>query len=241
MIKLNSPRITRKQWAALGALLLPVLLISVFFMTQYLQLVLGMSPLRAGFALLPGIALSVVGSLLAVRLIRRVRLAELLGAAILATSLGYLLMVLLPAQDGVWLVVVAFMVVGLGAGITETATNDTIMNSVAPENAGAASAISETGYELGAAMGTAILGSVLTAATGGKVDLAGIPESIVDTVRDTLGGALSVANELPVEQGIALQESAAHAFTFGVQVTSVVGAAILVFAAVRAWWVLSRR
>ncbi|MFI0466308.1 MFS transporter [Saccharopolyspora sp. 5N102] len=213
----------------------------LFFMTQYLQLVLGMSPLRAGLALLPGIALSVLGSLVAVRLIRRVRLAELLGAAILATALGYLLMVLLPAEGGTWLVVVAFMVVGLGAGITETATNDTIMNSVAPENAGAASAISETGYELGAAMGTAILGSVLTAAYRGRVDVAGIPESIVDTVRDTLGGALSAAAELPVEQGIALRESAAHAFTFGVHITSAVGAVILAYAAVQAWWVLTRR
>ncbi|MER6990017.1 MFS transporter [Saccharopolyspora hirsuta] len=213
----------------------------LFFMTQYLQLVLGMTPLRAGLALLPGIALSVVGSLVAVRLIRRVRLAELLGAAMLATALGYLLMVLLPPQDGAWLVVVAFMVVGIGAGITETATNDTIMNTVAPENAGAASAISETGYELGAALGTAVLGSVVTAAYRGRVDVTGMPESIVDAARDTLGGALSVAGELPVEQAAALRDSAAHAFTFGVHVTSVVGAVILAFAAFQAWWVLSRR
>lgn len=213
----------------------------LFFMTQYLQLVLGMTPLRAGLALLPGIGLSVVGSLVAVRLIRRVRLAELLGAAMFATALGYLLMVLLPSEGGVWLVVVAFMIVGIGAGITETATNDTIMNTVAPENAGAASAISETGYELGAALGTAVLGSVVTAAYRGHVDVTGLPESIVDTARDTLGGALSVAGDLPVAQAVALRDSAAHAFTYGVHVTSVVGAAVLAFAAFQAWWVLSRR
>ncbi|GAA2784226.1 MFS transporter [Saccharopolyspora taberi] len=212
----------------------------LFFMTQYLQLVLGMSPLESGLALLPGVALSVAGSLLAARLVRRIRLAELLGAAILVTAFGYLLMVLLPARDGGWLLAVAFMVVGFSAGITETATNDTILSSVAPENAGAASAISETGYELGAALGTTILGSALTAAYRGRIDLTGIPESIVDTARDTLGGALAVAGELPAEQADALRESAAHAFTFGVHVTSVLGAAILVFAAAQAWWVLRR-
>ncbi|MER7082904.1 MFS transporter, DHA2 family, multidrug resistance protein [Saccharopolyspora kobensis] len=213
----------------------------LFFMTQYLQLVLGMSPLRAGLALLPGIGLSVVGSLVAVRLIRRVRLAELLGAAMFATGLGYLLMVLLPSEGSAWLVVVAFMIVGVSAGITETATNDTIMNTVAPENAGAASAISETGYELGAALGTAVLGSVVTAAYRSHVDVTGLPESIVDAAQDTLGGALAVAGELPLEQAVALRDSAAHAFTHGVHVTSVVGAVVLAFAAFQAWWVLSRR
>ena len=214
---------------------------ALFFMTQYLQLVLGMTPLRSGLALLPGVALSVVGSLLAVRLVRRVRLADLLGAAITATAFGYLLMALLPARDGTWLVVVAFMVVGLGAGITETATNDTILSSVAPANAGAASAISETGYELGAALGTAVLGSALTAAYRGRIDLTGFPESIVDTARDTLGGALAAAGALPAAQADALRESAVHAFTFGVHVTSVLGALILAFAAAQAWFVLRRR
>lgn len=225
---------------ASNLLAVSVMVGGLFFTTQYLQLVLDMTPLRAGVALLPGIMLSVAGSLLAVRLIRRVRLADLLGATILATALGYLLMVLVSPQNGAWLVV-AFMIVSFGAGIAETTTNDAIMNSVAPENAGAASAISETGYELGAALGVAVLGSVATAAYRGRIDLTGIPESIVDTARDTLGGALAVARELPAAQGQALRESAAHAFTFGVHVTSVLGAAILAFAAFQAWWILSRR
>ncbi|QUH00098.1 MFS transporter [Saccharopolyspora erythraea] len=213
---------------------------ALFFMTQYLQLVLGMSPLRAGVALLPGIGLSVVGSLLTARLIRRVRLAELLGAAIMATALGYLLLVLLPVRDGGWIVVVAFMVVGLGAGVTETATNDAILGSVPQANAGAASAISETGYELGAALGTAILGSTLTAAYRGGLDLTGVPRSMVDAAEDTLGGALAAAAELPAAQAGLVRESAFAAFTSGVHVTSVLGAAVLAYAAVQAWWILRR-
>lgn len=212
----------------------------LFFMTQYLQLVLGMNTLNAGVALVPGIALSVVGSLLAIGLLRRLPLSRLLGTSILVMALGYASLVLLPQEGGLWLLVTGFLLVGAGAGVTETATNDTIMNSVSAENAGSASAISETGYELGAALGTAVLGSVLTAAYRGHLDIAGLPPAAAESARETLGAALGAAAELPAHQAAMLRESAVTAFTSGIHLTSAVGAAILLYAAVQAWWLLRR-
>src|SRR5699024_7804641 len=136
--------------------------------------------------------------------------------------------------------VTAFLLVGMGTGITETSTNDTIMGSVSAENAGAASAISETGYELGAALGTAVLGSVLTAAYRANLDLTGLWSSGAESARETLGGALTTANQLPAPQGSALRDSAVTAFTSGIHVTSAVSVVILCYTAAQAWWVLRR-
>ncbi|WP_433871321.1 MFS transporter [Saccharopolyspora sp. CA-218241] len=205
----------------------------LFFLTQHLQLVLGMSPLLAGLALLPGVLLTMAGSALAVPLLRRVRLADLLGCSLVCTAVGCLLLVGLRPEGGPWLLVAAFMVIGLGAGVTETATNDRIVSTVPPNRAGAASAISETAYELGAALGVAVLGTVLTTAYR-----AGLPEEVLPVAGETLGGALATAAELPGDGGAALRETAVAAFTSGVHLTSLIGVAFLAIAAAQAWWAL---
>ncbi|WP_182546028.1 MFS transporter [Halosaccharopolyspora lacisalsi] len=214
----------------------------LFFITQYLQLVLNLNPLEAGLVLLPGLVLSIPASLVTVRLLRRIRLAELVGASMLCSTLGYLVMTLLPVDGGIGLVVIAFVLTGTGAGIAETATNDVIMSAVPASKAGGASAISETGYELGAAMGTAILGSFLNLIyrSGFGSAPADVTESAQETAHDTLGGAMAVAADLPPAQASALREAAVHAFTHGVHLTSLLGAAIMSYAALQAWWVLRR-
>ena len=215
---------------------------SLFFMTQYLQLVLGLSPLRAGVALLPGLALSITASLLAGRVLRRAPLSALLTSALLCAAAGYAIMALLPEHDGAGLMIAAFAVVGAGMGAIETTTNDTIMSTVAPSNAGAASAISETGYELGASLGTAVLGSVLTATYSSNLMLPpDTSSSTVDTARNALGNALAVADELPAEQSESLRTAALHAFVGAVHTTSLLGAAILACTAARAWYALCKR
>jgi DHA2 family multidrug resistance protein-like MFS transporter len=121
-----------------------------------------------------------------------------------------------------------------------TLATDLVVGAAPPERAGAASAISETGAELGGALGVAILGTVGTAVyrsdMGDSVP-AGVPPTAAETARDTLGGATDVAAELPEALGAALLEAARDAFTQGLQLAalaaSVVVAAVAVISAVR--------
>ncbi|PDP88590.1 MFS transporter [Glycomyces fuscus] len=215
---------------------------SLFFLTQYLQLVLGVSPMRAGFVLLPGLVLSVLAGLVAVRLSRRLSLAAVVGGSLLVTATGFAVLVFAPQGDvvtGVVLVATGFALIATGAGFAETLTNGAIMSSAPPQRAGAASAISETAYELGAALGVAVLGSVLTASYRTNLTaVEGVPSGAVDAARETLGGAANAATEVGGPAGDALMGAARTAFTDGMHLTSVIAVVIVLAAAAQAWVLL---
>jgi MFS transporter, DHA2 family, multidrug resistance protein len=213
------------------------------FVAQYLQLVLGLSPLRAGLWSLPSAGGFIVGSNLAPRILRRVRPAYVIGAglALAAVGLGVLTRVGGSADADLAVLASASLVVSLGLAPVFTATTDLIVSSAPPERAGAASGISETGTELGGALGIAILGSIGVAIYRGQLATTlpvGIPSQAGAAARDTLGGAVSVAQQLPADVGTALLASAREAFTMGLQVTAAISAAIAVGIAVLATVVL---
>ena len=218
---------------------------SLFFLTQYLQLVLGLSPMRAGIVLVPGLALSVLAGLVAVRLSRRLSLAAVIVGSLAVTAAGFAVLVIAPVNDitlGVALVTTGFALISTGSGFAETLTNGAIMSAAPPERAGAASAISETAYELGAALGVAVLGSALTVfyrahLTGPE----GVPGTAVDAARETLGGAANAAADLGGTAGTALMEAARTAFTSGMHMTSAIAVVIVAAAAVQAWVLLRGR
>ncbi|MFI6577418.1 MFS transporter [Nocardiopsis sp. NPDC050513] len=218
------------------------LVASLFFLTQYLQLVLGVSPMRAGYVLLPGLVLSVLASFVAVRAARRLSLAAVIGSALVVTAAGFAVLVFTSEHDaatGVLVVAVGFGLIATGAGFAETLTNGAIMSAAPPQRAGAASAISETAYELGGALGVAVLGSVLTgyyqsALTG----VEGVPPHAMERASETLGGAADAAADLGGTAGAGLMDAARTAFTSGMHVTSAVAALIVLAAAVQAWVLL---
>ncbi|TDQ51637.1 MFS transporter [Actinorugispora endophytica] len=208
---------------------------SLFFLTQYVQLVLGIGPLRAGLLLLPGLGLTMAGHFVAVSLARRLSLGTMIALGLSLTALGFLVLTRLPLEDGAVWVAAGFALIGTGVGVAETLTNDAIMTAAPPERAGSASAVSETAYELGGALGIAVLGSVLTAVY--RLELAVVPDvdpAAAAAARETLGGAATVSRELGGTAGEALMAAARTAFTDGVHVTSLLGAAIVVYAAVQA-------
>ncbi|GAA4793016.1 efflux MFS transporter LfrA [Actinomycetospora chlora] len=186
---------------------------------QHLQLVLGLGPLSSALWMLPGSVAGVAGALVAARLARRLAPPALVGAGLGAAALG---LVLVAALGGLAGVLAGFVLLGGGVALAEALTNDLILGAAPADRAGAASAISETGYELGGALGTAVLGSLAAAVFTGRTGL------------ETLGGA--VASGLDP----ALLAAAREAFTAGLQVAAVLGAAVLAVAAVGAWRLLPR-
>lgn len=203
----------------------------LYFVSQHLQLVLGLSPMLAGFALVPGMVAMIAAGLSVVPISRRVPPHVVVPAALVFSVLGYLLVAFTTEGHGVAPLVVAFVVLGIGIGAAETISNELILSSAPAEKAGAASAVSETAYELGAVLGTAVLGGLITAFYRGALVLPeGLPQDAAAAARETLAGAYNVAHELPGALGDALWAAAAAAFDSGVMVTSLIGAGLVVLA-----------
>ncbi|WP_019355379.1 MFS transporter [Streptomyces sp. AA1529] len=215
---------------------------SLFFIPQFLQLSAGLSPLRGGLLLLPGAALSVASGFFAAAAARHTGVRQLITAGLATAAAGFAVLTALPLGHGVALVVLAFCLVSLGVGTVMTLTNSMVLAAVPPERAGAASAVSETGIELGGALGVAVLGSVLSSAYRMRLDpVDGVPAAALEAARETLGNAQADAVRLGGEPGRALLAEARSAFTGGVQATGLAGAALLAVAAVLAWLLLRPR
>ncbi len=115
----------------------------------------------------------------------------------------------------------------IGFGFTFTLTVDLVVGAAPPERAGAASALAETGAELGGALGLAVLGSLGIAVYRSQVAAnlpAGISPEVAETVRETLAGAVVAAGELPDALGGALLSAAQQAFVQGLQINALIGA-----------------
>ncbi len=205
----------------------------LYFVAQHLQLVVGLSPLEAGLALVPGMAAMIVSGLLVVPIARRVSARIIVPVALMFSVLGYVLVALSASASGLTLLIVAFALLGLGVGAAETVSNELILSSAPPAKAGAASAVSETAYELGAVLGTAVLGGLLTALYRAGLHIpGGLPADATAAARETLAGAMATADELAPALGNALRDAAAHAFDSGVTTTALIGAGLVVIAAI---------
>ncbi|PKQ35934.1 MAG: MFS transporter [Actinobacteria bacterium HGW-Actinobacteria-11] len=205
----------------------------LYFVSQHLQLVLGLSPMMAGIALVPGMLAMIVAGLSVVPVSRRVPPHIVVPAGLAFSVAGYLIVAFTTHEHGVLPLVVAFVVLGIGIGAAETISNELILSSAPAAKAGAASAVSETAYELGAVLGTAVLGGIITAFYRGALVLpAGLPADVAHAAEETLAGAYTAAQELPAQLGTALWDAAAAAFGSGVTVTSLIGAGLVVVAGV---------
>ena len=221
-----------------GAIL--VLFGGFLFLPQYLQLVLGLSPLRGGLWTLPWAVGFVIGALATPMLARRIRPARLMSWGLVLSSTGYFLLTQIgPGADQLLLFGVATLILALGASPVFTLTNDVIIGSAPPERAGAASGISETCAELGGALGIAIFGSIGVAIYRGVLGPAmpaGLSADVTEAAMATLGGAVAISQQLPGAVGAALVDAARGAFLRGLvlcaAISGVGALALAIFAGV---------
>jgi DHA2 family multidrug resistance protein-like MFS transporter len=205
----------------------------LFFISQHLQLVLGLSPLAAGLVTLPGAVVSVIGGLAVVKLAKRFSPQALMTTGLILLAAGFLLILLFRHNLSAVAVIVSFIVLELGVGISQTMSNDTIVASVPAAKAGAASAVSETAYEMGAVLGTATLGTIFTAFYRNNVEVpAGLSPAQAGDAAESIAGATSVASTVPAPIGDVLLESARTAFDSGIAPTATIAATLALAAAV---------
>jgi DHA2 family multidrug resistance protein-like MFS transporter len=207
----------------------------VFFAAQFLQLVVGLSPMAAATVLLPGLVVTVIAGFAAVRLVRFFPARALVAGSFGLSASGYAIAAFLGTPT-TWSIMIAFVVMGLGIGLAETLTNDLMLSSVPPFKAGAASAISETAYEVGAVLGTAVLGSILTSTYRSHLTIpAEAKWGDSDSSFETLGGTIEFARIYPNFIGDDLVRSAHTAFDLGVQLTSATAILVALAAALVSW------
>src|SRR2546430_1868082 len=204
------------------------------FATQYLQSVLGMSPLTAALWSLVPMAGTMAAAPAAQLLAGRVDRAYIAAGGFGIAGLGFAgLTQLHPHSPIAFLLICAAIYAGGIVGVM-TVGNELVMGAVPPERAGAAAAVVETATEFGAALGIAVLGSVGVAAYRSSLAVlapAGTPPAALAAARDTLGGAVTVAGQLPGRVGTGLLEAARTAFTPGLNHAALGAAIIMVLAA----------
>ncbi|WP_328337479.1 MFS transporter [Streptomyces violaceus] len=206
----------------------------VFFLSQYLQLVQGRRPLEAGLAELPAAIGAVAAGLMAGRAARRFSVRAVVAGGLAAIGLALAALTVIGQSTGYPLLGTALLVVGVGAGFSFTVTADVILSSVPKEQAGSASAVSETAYELGAALGIAVLGSIVTGVYRDFTGPAGTPAA----AHESLGGAVEAAASMPAHTSAVMLDAARTSFVDGLALAAGAGAAVLLAAAVAAWFLL---
>ncbi|MGO1539192.1 MAG: MFS transporter [Leucobacter sp.] len=205
-------------------------------LVQYLQLVLGLNALQASLWLIPQAVFAAGAAFVAAALVKRVLPAYVIASGLLISSIGFALTLFLSPSSHPALIAAALALVSLGAGMALALSNDIIMSSVRPESAGQAAATSETAYELGTTLGTAVLGGVLVAwysrVVAAGTDALDVGSSIAERASSTMAEALVVSGKVGGSTAAAILKIAHGAFTEAIIVTGIAGAVIMVLAAI---------
>ncbi|MFI6496093.1 MFS transporter [Nonomuraea typhae] len=198
----------------------------MLLIAQWMQLVMGYTPLETGLRLLPTALGALVLSPLAPALAARIGARTVLAGGLVVAGLGFLVLFAAPLVYG-W---VALALLLIGAGMGSLAIASAVIMSGAPiEKAGSAAAIEETSYEVGGVLGVAVLGSVAAAIYRTALPYHGAD---AEAARESIGGALDVAAKLGLPD---LAEQAKTAFSDSLAVTGAAGAALMLLAALVTW------
>ncbi|MEV3870584.1 MFS transporter [Streptomyces sp. NPDC049906] len=207
---------------------------SAYFTTQYLQSVLDKSAMEAAlWSLLPSALIGVAAPATTALVQHGARRGHVVtgGFGLAAAGFGLLATV---GTDSLGWVLAGSGVLACGVVTVMAQMTDVALAAAPPERAGSASSLLETGQEFGGALGMAVLGSIGTAVYRHRMDGATVDGALPEAARETLGGALAVAGELPEHASGALAALAREAFTDGLGAAALGGTLVLLLAAVTA-------
>lgn len=198
---------------------------SFFFTSQYLQLVLGLSPFEAGLWTMPSSGGFVVGSMITPVLARRFRPVYLMCTALVFAAIGFGLLTQV-AGGGLAVLVAGTVMLAFGLSPSVVLSTDMVVSLAPPERSGSAASLSETSAEFGGALGIAVLGSLSTIVYRSgmaKAALEGIPANVKLQAQETLGGSVAAAEQLPEHLKPELLQAAQHAFTYAFEINASIG------------------
>jgi len=206
----------------------------MFLVTQYLQLIIGYSPLHAALAFLPMAPIMLVVSPQTPRLCRRFGANRTVALGMTSVAIGLLLLRGLQPDTAYWYLLMCFFPFVGGMALSMSPMTAAIMSAVPPRRAGAGSAMNDATRELGAALGVAVLGSVAATKYTSHINrlTAALPLAARQKARTSLADAIAVANKLPKAAGRALTVGSQHAFLDGIHLAVLAGAILAMVSAV---------
>jgi EmrB/QacA subfamily drug resistance transporter len=214
---------------------------SLFVFTQYLQFVLGYSPLQTGVRLLAFAIPMMIIAPLSARLVDHVGTKVVVATGMILTTVGLLLLSFVTADSSYPSFAWRMVVMSSGFALTMAPATESIMGSLPLAKAGVGSAVNDTTRQVGGALGVAVLGSIFTSIYSSQLtsSLAGqaLPAGVVAQAKDSVGTALQVANDLGGATGRALANAARSAFVDGFQASVRAGALVTLigFVVVAIW------
>ena len=203
---------------------------SLFVLTQLLQFVYGYTALQAGIRMLPIAGAMMVVAPSSAKLVERVGTKLVVGTGMAIIAVGLVLTGNLSPADGYGPVAFAMVVLATGMALVMAPATEAIMGSLPPDKAGVGSAVNDTTRELGGALGVAVLGSILSSAYATNV-AAGLegtpaPDEVKAAAGESLGVAISVANQIGGEAGQRLTAVAQPGFLDAMSTSLLVAAAV---------------
>jgi MFS family permease len=204
----------------------------LFVALQYLQQILGYSPLVSGLAVLPMVAAFAL-SPTAAHLSERVGPGPVIAGGLALAAAGLGVLATLGSGSSYWHVLGGFVLTGAGMALSAAPATNAIVASLPQGKQGVASAVNDLSRELGGVLGVAILGSVLNAGyRTGLADAArGVPREALARAQESLVSALGVAGQLGGREGERLADAAREAFVGGLSASLLAGAVVLVVSA----------
>jgi EmrB/QacA subfamily drug resistance transporter len=160
----------------------------VLAITQYLQFVLGYTPLKAGLAFIPMLVTAMAFNGIGVLIDKKVGSRAAVATGMLLLAAGFGVLASLQPDDGYLKLAIAMVVMGMGSGTTGPAAYGTLLAALPKERAGVGSAVNDTVQQVGAALSVAVLGSVLTTAYQSAM-----PHGLPAAARHSIGEALGLA------------------------------------------------
>ena len=224
--------------AASGAIMLTFFAMfgSLFLLTQFLQSILGYTPLEAGIRLLPMAGVMLVISPLSAKLVERIGSKVVVATGLSVGAVGLIFASRLTAGASYPEVLVSLVVLAAGLALVMPPATESIMGSLPLAKAGVGSAVNDTTRQVGGALGVAVLGSVMSSTYGPRVTeaISGLPVSSeqATAIHDQIGAALRAASEIGGEPGRMLADAASSGFADGMSTAFIIGAAALALGAV---------
>ncbi|KUL33865.1 transporter [Streptomyces sp. NRRL F-4489] len=199
---------------------------------QYLQLVLGLSPLETGLRMLPLVFAAMAAGLTGSKVLQALGPRVMVSAGFTLTAIAVLSLTAMGTHDRFWQLSLGFVLLGFGFQSTLFGAYESMLSEAPAAQSGGAAALGETAYQLGAGIGVALLGSVMNAAYApGLSRVDGVSAGASRSASHSLGEAYKVAAGLGEHARQALRLAARDAFVHGLRVTLVASGVLLLVGA----------
>jgi len=207
------------------------------FISQELQLVMRFDAFHAGLWSVFGAAGSIISCSLVPKLVGIIHRVNLLAAGLLIMAAGMLIMYLFSHEFSLSLLIASIVLLSSGCGIVVTLGHDIVMSSARPQQAGAAASLTETCTTFGGALGIALLGSIGAAIYRLRMEdtiTSDLPASVIESAKNTLGGASVTAATLgePLQNQLIRSANTAFGYSFsavaGISALLMISMAIIV-------------